>query len=112
MKRVLLFLSQGFEAYEASVFTDVIGWSRAFGTEAVDMVTTALRPEIQCTWNLIVRPELEFDKVKISDFDALAIPGGFEKAVLQDCPAGSSAFYLGQRRQRLQCRYGFPHTGW
>jgi 4-methyl-5(b-hydroxyethyl)-thiazole monophosphate biosynthesis len=28
MKSVLLFLPDGFEEYEASVFTDVIGWSR------------------------------------------------------------------------------------
>ena len=80
MKRVLLFLAQGFEAYEASVFTDVIGWSRSFGIEPVDLVTTALRSEIQCTWNLIVRPEIEFAKIKTKDFDALAIPGGFENA--------------------------------
>lgn len=79
-KKVLLFLAQGFEAFEASVFTDVIGWSRAFGTEAVDMLTTALRPEIKCTWNLIVKPEIAFNEVDVSDFDALAIPGGFEKA--------------------------------
>lgn len=79
-KKVLLFLAQGFEAYEASVFTDIIGWSRAFGTEPVDMLTTGLRPEIQCTWNLIVKPEIDFDEVDVSDFDALAIPGGFEKA--------------------------------
>ena len=80
MKRVLLFLAQGFEEYEASVFTDVIGWSRIYGTEPVDLVTTGLRPEIKCTWNLNVRPEMEFDKIKTKDFAALAIPGGFEKA--------------------------------
>lgn len=80
MKKVLLFLAQGFEAYEASVFTDVIGWSRAFGTEPVDMVSTGLHSEIRCTWNLIVRPEISFDQVRTMDFDALAIPGGFEKA--------------------------------
>jgi len=79
-KKVLLFLAQGFEAYEASVFTDVIGWSRFFGTEPVDMVTTGLRAELICTWNLIVKPEIEFDKIKVEEFDALAIPGGFEKA--------------------------------
>lgn len=79
-KKVLLFLAQGFEAYEASVFTDVMGWSRSFGKEPVDLVTTALRPEIRCTWNLIVRPELEFTEVNVLDFDALAISGGFEKA--------------------------------
>ena len=38
-KRVLLFLAQGFEAYEASVFTDVMGWSRSFGNAAVDLIT-------------------------------------------------------------------------
>jgi protein deglycase len=80
MKRVLLFLAQGFEAYEASVFTDVMGWSRSFGNEPVDLVTTGLRPELRCTWNLIVRPELEFEEINVQDFDALAISGGFEKA--------------------------------
>ncbi len=80
MKKVLLFLAQGFEAYEASVFTDIMGWSRSFGNEPVDLITTALRPELICTWNLIVRPELDFEKVKVQDFDALAIAGGFEKA--------------------------------
>lgn len=79
-KKVLLFLAQGFEEYEASVFTDVIGWSRVLGTEPVDMISTALRPEIKCKWNLIVRPEIEFDKVNSKDYDALAIPGGFEDA--------------------------------
>jgi 4-methyl-5(b-hydroxyethyl)-thiazole monophosphate biosynthesis len=79
-KKVLLFLAQGFEEYEASVFTDVMGWSRVYGKEPVDLITTGLRPEIQCTWNLLVRPEMEFEKIKVQDFNALAIPGGFEKA--------------------------------
>ena len=74
-KKVLLFL-----AYEASVFTDVMGWSRAFGKEPVDLITTGFRPELKCTWNLMVRPELEFDKINVRDFNALAIAGGFEKA--------------------------------
>ena len=80
MKSVLLFLSQGFEEYEASVFTDVIGWSRVYGTVPVGLKTTGLRSEIHCTWNMIVRPELPFDKVMVKDYDALAIPGGFETA--------------------------------
>jgi len=79
-KKVLLFLAQGFEAYEASVFTDVMGWSRSFGNEPVDLITTGLRPELRCTWNLIVRPELEFEKIDVQDYDALAISGGFENA--------------------------------
>jgi 4-methyl-5(b-hydroxyethyl)-thiazole monophosphate biosynthesis len=80
MKNVLLFLSQGFEAYEASVFTDVMGWSKSYGNKPVNLITTGLRNEIKCTWNLMVRPELEFSKVNVNDYDALAIPGGFEVA--------------------------------
>ncbi len=77
-KKILLFLAQGFEEYEASVFTDVIGWSRVYGNEPVDLITTGLRPEIKCTWNFVVRPEIKFENVKANDYDALAIPGGFE----------------------------------
>jgi len=80
MKRVLLFLAQGFEEYEASVFTDVIGWSRIYGTSPVDLKTTGLRKEIKCTWNFVVKPELDFSEINVNDYDALAIPGGFEKA--------------------------------
>lgn len=79
-KKVLLFLSEGFEAYEASVFTDVFGWSREVGINPVDLVTTGFRSTIKCYWNLIVTPELPFDQVDINDFDALAIPGGAEEA--------------------------------
>jgi 4-methyl-5(b-hydroxyethyl)-thiazole monophosphate biosynthesis len=79
-KKVLLFLSQGFEEYEAGVFTDVTGWSRELGIEPVDMISAGLRPEIKCKWNLIVRPEIEFDKINIEDYDALAIPGGFKNS--------------------------------
>lgn len=83
-KKVLLFLAEGFEAYEASAFTDVLGWTRGWGKEAgiqsVDLVTTGFRPTIRCYWNLIVKPELPFDQIAIDDFDALAIPGGAEDA--------------------------------
>lgn len=83
-KKVLLFLSNGFEEYEAGVFTDVIGWSRELGKEPVDMISTSLRPEIKCKWNLIVRPEIEFDKINLDDYDALAIPGGFKNSGYYD----------------------------
>ena len=79
-KKVLLFLSQGFEAYEASVFTDVFGWSRESGNVAVDLITTGLRPTIISSWNFIVQPELTFSQINAADYDALAIPAGAEKA--------------------------------
>lgn len=79
-KKVLLFLPQGFEEYEAGVFTDVIGWSRVLEKEPVEMITAGLRPEIRCKWNFNVRPEIAFKDINIDEYDALAIPGGFENA--------------------------------
>lgn len=79
-KKVLLFLPQGFEAYEASVFTDVIGWSREVNHKPVDLTTTGFRDEIKSYWNLIAKPEKPFDRINVEDFDALAIPGGAEEA--------------------------------
>ncbi len=80
MKRVLLFLANGFEAYEASVFTDVLGWSRAFGDTPVALTTTGRHRKLKCTWNFTIIPEIQIDEVDVRDYDALAIPGGFEKA--------------------------------
>jgi len=80
MKRVLLFLCQGFEELEASVFTDVMGWSRLEGDEAVELVTAGFRPKLKCTWNMTVIPEINFDDICADEFDALAIPGGYDKA--------------------------------
>ena len=34
MKKILLLLANGFEAYEASVFTDVFGWNRSRGDDS------------------------------------------------------------------------------
>jgi len=80
MKNVLLLLAQGFEAYEASVFTDVLGWSREVGDIPVNVITAGRRTQIQCTWNLTVTPETQLSEISVDGYDALAIPGGFEKA--------------------------------
>ena len=81
MKKVMLLLSNGFEMYEASVFSDVIGWSNdEIGDYKLELVTVGLRERIKCTWNFNVIPEKLLSEVNIEEFDALAIPGGFEEA--------------------------------
>ncbi|MHA1879487.1 MAG: DJ-1/PfpI family protein [Candidatus Heimdallarchaeota archaeon] len=79
MKNVLLLLAQGFEEYEASVFTDILGWSRDIGDTPVNVITAGRRSQIKCTWNFIVIPEIQVNEIIVDDFDALAIPGGFEE---------------------------------
>lgn len=80
MKKVCLLLPNGFEAVEASVFTDVIGWNRDLGDNTTELVTVGTRRELHCTWNFTVIPERLLSEVTVEEFDALAVPGGFETA--------------------------------
>jgi 4-methyl-5(b-hydroxyethyl)-thiazole monophosphate biosynthesis len=80
MKKVLLLLAEGFEAVEASVFTDVIGWNRTDGDGSTELITTGMREKLKCTFNFTVIPEMPLSEVNVDEFDALAIPGGFEEA--------------------------------
>ncbi|MBI6871245.1 DJ-1/PfpI family protein [Clostridium aciditolerans] len=80
MKKVLLLLANGFEAAEASVFTDVIGWNKSDGDGTTDLITVGTREKLKCTFNFTVIPEMHINEVNIDEFDALAVPGGFEEA--------------------------------
>ena len=77
MKKVLLLLADGFEFYEASVFIDVIGWNLIDGDHTTELFTCALKKEIKSTFNQRLIVDFTVDQIKISEYDALAIPGGF-----------------------------------
>ncbi|KAB0444059.1 DJ-1/PfpI family protein [Lysinibacillus fusiformis] len=80
MKKIMLLLANGFEAVEASVFTDVLGWNKWEGDGSTEVVTVGLHTQLQCTWNFKVAPEKLLHDIDLAEFDALAIPGGFEEA--------------------------------
>lgn len=80
MKKILLLLANGFEAVEASVFTDVLGWNKLEGDGTTTLVTAGMRERLKCTWNFTVIPEMLLSEVNVEEFDAVAIPGGFEEA--------------------------------
>ncbi|KNF08362.1 DJ-1/PfpI family protein [Gottschalkia purinilytica] len=84
MKKICLLLPNGFEAVEASVFTDVIGWNKLQGDGSTDLVTVGTREKLKCTWNFTVIPEMHISEVNVNDFEALALPGGFEEAGFYD----------------------------
>jgi 4-methyl-5(b-hydroxyethyl)-thiazole monophosphate biosynthesis len=84
MKKILLLLANGFEAVEASVFTDVLGWNKLEGDGSTLVVTTGLHDRLKCTWNFTVIPEINISEVNVDEFDALAIPGGFHEAGFYD----------------------------
>jgi 4-methyl-5(b-hydroxyethyl)-thiazole monophosphate biosynthesis len=78
MKQVLLLLCKGVELYEAAAFYDVLGWSGTYGIEAVKVVTVGLQAEVQGTFGIKLVPDKLLSVVQVEEFDALAIPGGFE----------------------------------
>jgi protein deglycase len=79
MKRVLLLLANGFEIYEASAFIDVIGWNLVDGDRSTELVSCGLNKETKSAFNHKFIVDYLIDDINVSDFDALAIPGGFEE---------------------------------
>jgi len=76
--KVLLFLAEGFEDLEAVSVLDVMGWTQyREWVPTVEVVTTGFRPEIKSRFGLKIKPDISFDKIQPSNYDALAIPGGF-----------------------------------
>ena len=77
--KTLVFLLKGFETMEFSVFVDVLGWARNdFGYD-VPVVTGGFQEKVVSTFNIPVLVDKTIDSISVDDFDALAIPGGFEE---------------------------------
>jgi len=79
MKRVLLLVCRGTEIYEAAAFYDVLGWADLEGSEPIEAVAVGVSEEVRCTFGLRIKPDRLLEDVDAADFNALAIPGGFEE---------------------------------
>ena len=79
MKKVLLLLADGFETLEASVFIDVIGWNQVDGDGTTQLFSCGLRRKVKSSFSQCVVVDYLIDEINTAEFDALAIPGGFEE---------------------------------
>jgi len=79
MKRVLLLIPEGAELFETAAFFDVLGWASAEGSEPIQVVTVGLEPEVRSAFGLRITPDRLLADVDVDEFDALAVPGGFEE---------------------------------
>lgn len=77
--RILLFLAKGFETMEASVFVDVMGWARNDYHYDVDVITCGLKKIVISTFGVPVTVDVLLKDICVDEYDALAIPGGFEE---------------------------------
>jgi 4-methyl-5(b-hydroxyethyl)-thiazole monophosphate biosynthesis len=77
--KTLLFLAKGFETIEFSVFVDVMGWARNDYGYDVPVVTCGFHKQVMSTFNIPVIVDKTIDEINVDEYDALAIPGGFEE---------------------------------
>lgn len=77
--KVLLFLAKGFETIEASAFIDIVGWARNDYHHEVDVVTCGFNKTVVSTFGVPVLVDKLVGDIDTDDYDALAIPGGFEE---------------------------------
>ena len=77
--RVLVFLAKGFETIEFSAFIDVMGWAKTDFHCKVDVVTCGFHRKVVGSFNVPVLVDKTIDEVSVDEYDALAIPGGFEE---------------------------------
>ena len=77
--KTLIFLAKGFETMEFSVFVDVMGWARNDYGYDVSVVTCGFQKQVISTFNIPVIVDKTIDEINVDEYDALAIPGGFEE---------------------------------
>lgn len=94
MKKILLLLCQGVEIYEAAAFFDVFGWANTYGDGPVKTTTVSISHSVTSTFGLNLLPEKTLNEIDGNDFDALAIPGGFEEYLYYEDAYSESVQHL------------------
>lgn len=77
--KVLVFCAKGFETMEFSVFIDIMGWARNDFGIPIETETCGFTEIVTSTFQVPVVVDRLIDDVDAGDYDALAIPGGFEE---------------------------------
>ena len=76
--KILLFCNKGFETMEFAPFVDVFGWARDEFHLDVHVDTCGFSKAVISTFGVPVVVDRIIDEIDIDEYDALAIPGGFE----------------------------------
>ncbi|MGK0440774.1 MAG: 4-methyl-5(b-hydroxyethyl)-thiazole monophosphate biosynthesis [Pseudohongiellaceae bacterium] len=84
MKKVMMLLANGVEPLEMAAFSDVLGWATLVGDEAIELIDVGMQSQIKTTFGLQLQPNYLLKDINLDDFDALAIPGGFEPSGFYD----------------------------
>lgn len=78
-RKVLVFLTKGFEIMEFSVFIDILGWARVDYGHHLYVDTCGFTEKVKSTFNVPVIVDKTIGEINLDEYDALAIPGGFRE---------------------------------
>lgn len=79
LMKILLFLAKGFETMEFSVFVDVMGWARNDYGYDISVETCGFQKQVISTFNIPIIVDKIINEINVEEYDALAIPGGFQE---------------------------------
>ena len=77
--KVLLLCLKAFETMEFSVFVDIMGWARDEEKVNVEVVTCGFNKTVVSTFGIPIIMDTLIDDIDVNDYDAIAIPGGFQE---------------------------------
>ena len=77
--KVLVFLAKGFETMEFAPFIDIMGWARNDYGYDVEVITCGFTKQVMSTFNIPIIVDQTIEAINVEEYDALAIPGGFEE---------------------------------
>lgn len=77
--KILLLCLNAFETMEFSPFIDVMGWARDDYDCDIEVDICGYTNIVKSTFGVSIETDILIDDVVIDDYDALAIPGGFEE---------------------------------
>lgn len=77
--KVLLLCLNAFETMEFSPFVDVMGWAHDDFNCDIEIEICGFNKQITSTFGVSMSADILIDAVNVDDYDALAIPGGFEE---------------------------------
>src|SRR5574344_1261340 len=77
--KILVFCAKGFETMEFSPFIDVFGWTRNDYGYDIQVETCGFTKQVISTFGVPVLMDKLIEDIQVEEYDALAIPGGFEE---------------------------------
>ena len=77
--KILVFCCKGFEMMEFAPFVDVMGWAANDYGMDVEIVTGGFSKTVTSAFGIPVTVDKTLSEIVADEYDALAIPGGFEE---------------------------------